>query len=117
MLALTGRARLWEPRRLRIRLLSAAAQLVTTARRQHLRFATHRPWTDVITDAMERLQAAPEPRLTSSDSPPLPEPARRSRGTRRPPDATAGPLACPHPAQQAERAHQMNWQAVTKDRG
>ena len=39
MLALTGEARRWEPRRLRLRLFSAAAQLVTTGRRRHLRFA------------------------------------------------------------------------------
>lgn len=61
MLALAGRARLWEPRRLRLRLFSAAAQLVTTVRRRHLKFATHWPWTDVITDAIERLQAHPNP--------------------------------------------------------
>ncbi|MFD6998208.1 transposase, partial [Streptomyces mirabilis] len=61
MLALTGRPRLWEPRRLRIRLFSAAAQLVTTARRRYLKFAMHWPWTDVITDAIERLQALPNP--------------------------------------------------------
>ncbi|KPI02748.1 transposase IS4 family protein [Actinobacteria bacterium OK006] len=61
MLALTGRARLWEPRRRRLRLFSAAALLVTTARRRHLKFATHWPWTDVITDAIERLQAHPSP--------------------------------------------------------
>jgi len=61
MLALTGKVRLWEPRRLRIRLFSAAAQLVTTARRRHLKFATHWPWTDVITDTIERLQALPNP--------------------------------------------------------
>jgi transposase len=41
----------WEPRRLRFRLLSAAAQIVTTARRRYLRFARHWPWTGVITDA------------------------------------------------------------------
>ncbi|WP_416316283.1 hypothetical protein [Streptomyces sp. S584] len=35
MLALTGETRRWEPRRLRIRLFSAAAQIVTTARRRH----------------------------------------------------------------------------------
>jgi hypothetical protein len=35
MLALTGQARLWESRRLRLRLFSAAAQLVTTARRRN----------------------------------------------------------------------------------
>ena len=49
MLALTGKARLWEPRRLRLRLFSAAAQLVTTGRRRILRLARHWPWTDVIT--------------------------------------------------------------------
>ncbi|WP_261719045.1 IS1380 family transposase [Streptomyces sp. FZ201] len=61
MLALTGRARRWEPRRLRLRLFSAAAQLVTTARRRHLRFARHWPWTDVITSALARLEALPNP--------------------------------------------------------
>ncbi|MGW6396553.1 IS1380 family transposase [Streptomyces sp. NPDC055103] len=61
MLALTGETRRWEPRRLRLRLFSAAAQLVTTARRRHLRFARHWPWTDVITDALARLEALPNP--------------------------------------------------------
>ncbi|MEU0162427.1 IS1380 family transposase [Streptomyces sp. NPDC006261] len=61
MLALTGKPRLWEPRRLRLRLFSAAAQLVTTARRRHLRFAGHWPWTDVITSAIQRLDALPNP--------------------------------------------------------
>lgn len=61
MLALTGKPRLWEPRRLRLRLFSAAAQLVTTARRRHLRFARHWPWTDVITSAIHRLDALPNP--------------------------------------------------------
>ncbi|MFG2504218.1 IS1380 family transposase [Streptomyces rubiginosohelvolus] len=61
MLALTGEARRWEPRRLRLRLFSAAAQIITTARRRRLRFARHWPWTDVITDALERLQTLPNP--------------------------------------------------------
>ncbi|MEV0743558.1 IS1380 family transposase [Streptomyces sp. NPDC050549] len=61
MLALTGKSRLWEPRRLRLRLFSAAAQLVTTARRRHLRFAGHWPWTHVITTAIKRLEALPNP--------------------------------------------------------
>ncbi|GAA1227504.1 MULTISPECIES: IS1380 family transposase [Streptomyces] len=61
LLALTGKPRLWEPRRLRLRLFSAAAQLITTARRQHLRFAHHWPWTSVITSAMQRLAALPNP--------------------------------------------------------
>lgn len=61
MLALTGEIRRWEPRRLRFRLLSAVAQIVTTARCRHLRFARHWPWTDVITDALARLEALPNP--------------------------------------------------------
>jgi hypothetical protein len=61
MLALTGKTRRWEPCRLRLRLFSAAAQIVTTARRQHLRFARHWPWTDVITDALARLETLPNP--------------------------------------------------------
>jgi hypothetical protein len=40
MLALTRKARLWEPRRLRFRLLSVAAKLVTTGRRRILRRLT-----------------------------------------------------------------------------
>jgi hypothetical protein len=61
MLALTGRARLWEPRRLRLRLFSAAGQLVTTGRRGILRFTRHWSWTDEITAALERLALLPDP--------------------------------------------------------
>ncbi|MGW0828687.1 IS1380 family transposase [Streptomyces sp. NPDC002845] len=61
VLALTGRARLWEPRRLRFRLFSAAGQLVTTGRRRILRLAHHWPWTREITDALERLALLPNP--------------------------------------------------------
>ncbi|MFB7957842.1 IS1380 family transposase [Streptomyces sp. NPDC056045] len=61
MLALTGEARRWEPKRLRLRLFSTAAQLVTTGRRFWLRLARHWPWTQVITTAFERLQALPVP--------------------------------------------------------
>lgn len=61
MLALTGEPRRWEPRRLRLRLFSAAAQLITTGRTRRLRLAGHWPWTHVITDAIERLQILPNP--------------------------------------------------------
>ncbi|MEU0655874.1 IS1380 family transposase [Streptomyces albogriseolus] len=61
MLALTGKARLWEPRRLRFRLFSAAAQLVTTGRRRILRLAQHWPWTGEITATLERLTLLPNP--------------------------------------------------------
>ncbi|MCA1224410.1 transposase, partial [Streptomyces sp. 8L] len=61
MLALTHQARLWEPRRLRFRLFSAAAQLVTTGRRRILRLARHWPWTGEISAALERLALLPNP--------------------------------------------------------
>ncbi|MET9352945.1 IS1380 family transposase [Streptomyces sp. NPDC006617] len=61
MLALTGTARLWEPRRLRLRLFTAAAQLVSTGRRRILRLARHWPWTGHITAALERLALLPNP--------------------------------------------------------
>ncbi|WP_405387763.1 IS1380 family transposase [Streptomyces sp. NBC_01102] len=61
MLALTGRARLWEPRRVRFRLLSTAGKLVTTGRRRILRLARHWPWTGEITAALERLALLPDP--------------------------------------------------------
>jgi hypothetical protein len=61
MLALNGKARLWEPRRLRLRLFSPAGQLVTTGRRQILRLARHWPWNHVITGALERLDQLATP--------------------------------------------------------
>jgi hypothetical protein len=60
MLTLTGKTRRWEPKKLRLRLFSAAAQLVTTGRRR-LRFTTRWPWTDEITRAIDRLNALPSP--------------------------------------------------------
>ncbi|WP_329224342.1 IS1380 family transposase [Streptomyces canus] len=61
MLALTGDTRRWEPKRLRLRLFSAAAQIITTGRRRWLRFTARWPWTDVITHAIQRLAALPNP--------------------------------------------------------
>jgi hypothetical protein len=59
MLALTGKTRRWEPKRLRLRLFSAAAQLVNTGRRHWLRLPARWPWTDVITHAIVRLHILP----------------------------------------------------------
>ncbi|GAB2817544.1 hypothetical protein GCM10027073_56620 [Streptomyces chlorus] len=61
MLALQGDTRRWEPKKLRLRLFSAAAQLVTTGRRRILRLARHWPWTVEITSALERLDLLPNP--------------------------------------------------------
>ncbi|GHG47788.1 hypothetical protein GCM10018779_05390 [Streptomyces griseocarneus] len=79
LLALTGTARLWEPHRLRLRLFSAAVQLVTIARRRYLGF--HHAWPldrrDHSSDQPARRAA--QPRLSNGFTRPgnlihLPEP-------------------------------------------
>ena len=57
MLALKGPARAWEPKRLRLRLFSAAGRLVRGGRRLRLRLATTWPWARQLTAAITRLQA------------------------------------------------------------
>ncbi len=62
MLALTGHpARTWEPKRLRLRVFSAAGRLVRGGRRLRLRLSDRWPWTDLITTAIIRLQMVPAP--------------------------------------------------------
>jgi len=88
MLALEGPARAWEPKRLRLRLFSAAGRLVRGGRRLRLRLAATWPWAGQLTAAITRLQAFapadhPEPALRPGRTNPGPvEP--------RPPGATAG---------------------------
>ena len=57
MLALDGTARAWEPKRLRLRLFSAAGRLVRGGRRLRLRLAATWPWASQLTAAITRLQA------------------------------------------------------------
>jgi hypothetical protein len=57
LLALTGPARRWEPRRLRLRIFSAAGRIVRGGRRLRLRLAARWPWAAVITAGIARLQA------------------------------------------------------------
>ena len=57
MLALDGPARAWEPKRLRLRLFSAAGRLARGGRRLRLRLAATWPWAGEITAAITRLQA------------------------------------------------------------
>jgi hypothetical protein len=61
MLALTGRARLWESPRLRLRLFTAAGQLVTTGRRRILHLARHRPSPGHVTAVLDQLTQLPDP--------------------------------------------------------
>jgi DDE family transposase len=56
MLALDSPARAWEPKRLRLRLFSAAGRLVRGGRRLRLRLAATWPWTAQLTAAITRLQ-------------------------------------------------------------
>lgn len=50
-------ARTWEPKRLRVRLLSVAARVITTARRSRLRLARGWPWTRLLTSGYIALAA------------------------------------------------------------
>ena len=57
MLTLTGQARRREPKRLRLRLFSAAGQIVRGARQLRLRLTARWPWSGQITTAVSRLRA------------------------------------------------------------
>lgn len=59
LLALTGDARRWEPKRLRLRLFSVAGRLARSGRRLRLRLAERWPWATMLTGAVTRLQALP----------------------------------------------------------
>jgi hypothetical protein len=56
MLALDGHARAWEPKRLRLRLFSAAGRIARGGRRLRLRIAAAWPWAGQLTAAITRLQ-------------------------------------------------------------
>ena len=57
MLALDSQARRWEPKRLRLRLFSAAGRLARGGRRLRLRIAVTWPWARHLTAAITRLHA------------------------------------------------------------
>jgi hypothetical protein len=58
MLALHGHpARRWEPKRLRLRLLSAAGLLATRSRTRTLHLSGHAPWTSLALHALHQLTA------------------------------------------------------------
>jgi hypothetical protein len=59
MLALTGEARRWEPKRLRLRVFAVAGRFARSGRRLRLRLAHRWPWAAAITGAATRLQAIP----------------------------------------------------------
>ena len=57
MLALDGQARRWEPKRLRLRLFTAAGRLARGGRRLRLKISSRWPWATQITTAITRLDA------------------------------------------------------------
>jgi len=50
-------ARVWEPKRLRLRLLAVAGRLITTSRRRILRLSGRWPWADLVVGGHRRLAA------------------------------------------------------------
>ena len=58
LLAWAGKpAQLWEPKRLRLRLLAVAGRVITTGRRRILRLSKRWPWADLVTGGHSRLAA------------------------------------------------------------
>lgn len=117
MLALSGEVRRWEPRRLRLRLFSAA-QLVTTARRFYTcgsRATGHGPTSSPARSNNSKLSRTPaDQQIHPSLRENVPS---RSSGTRRPPDTTLGPTACPTTVTGNEMGHRLRRQPTMKDRG
>ena len=60
-LALPTPAAIYEPKRLRLRILAVAGRIVRTARRRLLKIDPVWPWAEVITTAHARLAALPVP--------------------------------------------------------
>lgn len=50
-------ARLWEPKRVRLRLLAVAGRVITTGRRRILRLSGRWPWADLVVGGHRRLAA------------------------------------------------------------
>jgi DDE family transposase len=62
LLAFTSHeARRWEPKRLRYRIFTVAAQLARTGRRVLLHLATRSPWATLVADGIHRLRALSVP--------------------------------------------------------
>jgi hypothetical protein len=62
MLALTDTdARVWEPKRLRLRLFSIAGSIARHSRRTWLHLSAHAPHVNLVTSALTRLQGLPQP--------------------------------------------------------
>jgi len=56
-----SQARRWEPKRLRLRLLSIAGRLARTGRRTVLHLSKRHPWSQLLLDGLARLRILPAP--------------------------------------------------------
>ena len=119
MLALTGTARRWEPRRLRPRLFSVACCLARSGRRLRLRLAGCWPWAGKITAATTRCRPS-----RPADQPETATATRkedtRARGT--PPTRRASRAARHGRTLKSSRSRHLKpvgqgWVRDTKDRG
>ena len=62
MLAFTDHpARRWEPKRLRLRLFSIAAQIADHGRTRRLHLPAHAPWAQLLAQGIARLRLIPAP--------------------------------------------------------
>jgi Transposase DDE domain group 1 len=114
-LALAGKARRWEPKRLRLRIMSVAGRLASSGRRLQLRLAEHRPWATQIAAAVTRLQAS-----RPADQPDQPRrPRRRTQGPWNPahPARQPGSQARPRPENQCPGQRLRHHITGAKDRG
>ena len=95
MLALTGTdARLWEPKRLRLRLFSIAGRIARRSRRTRLQLSAHAPFGPLITAGLARLQRASSTDLTRQNATrPTPNPHREVEPGAH--QATPGPQTYP----------------------
>jgi len=119
-LALNGhQARLWEPKRLRLRLFTLPASIARTGRQVRLHLATKAPGSTSSTKASAGYEPWPSP---VDVHPPVPTTTARPPATwnRRPPETTLGPPSHPNDKTNSSRrpaaATTLNTRGV-KDRG
>jgi hypothetical protein len=99
-------ARRWEPKRLRLRLLTVAGRIICSGRRRRLRLPRGWPWNDLVETAWAALQSAQHPINIPTTKEPG-EPADRSAGNQ------ARPTAKDHAEPSTTRLEPR----LTKDRG
>jgi hypothetical protein len=95
LLCLDGPLAKVEPKTLRYRLLHTAARIVRGQRKRKIRIPQTWPWARQLATCLLAAFALPTDLTLINQTLPRPEGTPRTRGTRRPPDATAGPPARP----------------------